>query len=350
MGKEIPADTADFMLIGQYVLANYGYFFQIGNINGDNYDDLLISSNLSRTAGVTYDSINYLHIFYGSDNFEAIQGNESKVYSSFVSPPDSAAGWFLRRFSVDDINGDGIDDLVVGRSFYNYPHITTVHYGSSSGIDTIPSFTFIQDTTILYFWSAGGVTQNIGDFNMDGYDDFIMSPAGNNQFALHFGGPYVSNGNRYGARGYSNAYGVFPPKGVNLGDQSGDGVNDITVITGSHPNVKGYVLMLYGQDIPTDVKEIEEKLKDFKLYQNYPNPFNPYTRIDFQIAIRANVKLTIYDPLGRVVVTLLDKELSAGSHQVEFDASKYNLSSGVYFCKLQIRGGESSSIKMIFLK
>ncbi|MDP3832042.1 MAG: VCBS repeat-containing protein, partial [Ignavibacteriaceae bacterium] len=62
MGKETPTDTADFTLIGQEVLAYYGHFFQIGNINGDEYDDLLISSNRISTTAVSYDSINYLHI------------------------------------------------------------------------------------------------------------------------------------------------------------------------------------------------------------------------------------------------------------------------------------------------
>lgn len=352
MGKEIPSDTADYILTGKpngFPYRDYGAFFDVGDINGDGFDDLLISSSKHRTTGVTYDSISYLHIFYGSENFTAIVGNESEVYSSFVNPPDSTAGWFLRRFSVDDINGDEIDDLVVGRSFYNYPHITTVHYGSTNGIDTIPSFTFIQDTTMIEgFFSAGGVTQNIGDYNMDGYDDFIMSPAGYNQFALHFGGPNVSNGNRYGARGYSNAYGVFPWKGVNMGDQSNDGVNDIAVITGSfHPDVNGYILMLYGQNIPTDINVTKEEQLNFNLYQNYPNPFNPKTAIKYDLPKDGLVSLEIFDILGRKVAKIVNEYQSAGSYNHSFNASSF--ASGVYIYKLQA-GDYLSSRKMILLK
>jgi len=355
MGKETPADIADFILIGQNYSAFIGDFVQVGNINGDSYDDFLFSSNQSRTVGVSYDSLNYLHIFFGSEKFSAIQGNESELHSSFVSPPDSIAGWFLRRFSVDDINADGIDDIIVGRSFYDYPHITTVHYGSVNGIDTIPSFTFIQDTTNPFFFSAGGVTQNIGDYNMDGYDDFIMSPAGYQQFALHFGTPYPNNINRYGARGYSNSSGVFPQKGVNMGDQTNDSVNDIAVISSAGSTINnGYVLMLYGQDIPTEVKDESSVLpQEFNLFQNYPNPFNPKTIIGWQLSVSGNVKIRVYDSLGKEVAVLLNEVRLPGKYEIEFDAEKYKLSSGTYFYKLKTEsatGGGEVTRKMLFLK
>ena len=341
IGKQTPVDTADFILLGQNTLAFMGDFVQLGNINNDSYDDLLFSSNSPGIAGGDPDSINYLHIFYGSENFSAILGNESELYSSFVNPTDSTAGWFLRTFSIDDINADGIDDLVVGRLSYNYPEITTIHYGSVSGIDTIPSFIFIQDTTNPFFFSAGGVTQNIGDYNMDGYDDFVMSPAGYQQFALHFGTPYPNNINRYGARGYSNGGDVFPKKGVNMGDQTNDGVNDIAVIGG------GYVLMLYGQDIPTEVKYKSLQLQEFNLFQNFPNPFNPITTIKYDFPIASDVSLIIYDILGRKVKELVNNKQQAGRYEVQFNAT--NLASGVYVYQL-IADKYISSKKMIFLK
>ncbi len=342
LGKSIPTDTADFILIGQNAFAYMGHFLQVGNINGDSYDDLLFSSNQPRTIGVSYDSINYLHIFYGSENFSAVLGNESELYSSFVNPVDSTAGWFIREFSVDDVNGDGIDDIVVGRTSYNYPHITTVHYGSANGIDTIPSFTFIQDTTTDLFFSAGGVTQDIGDYNMDGYDDFIISPSGYQVFVLQFGGPHVNNINKYGARGYSKAGDVFPRMGVNMGDQTGDDVNDIAVIGG------GYILMLYGQDIPTEVKKVKTSPMDFNLYQNYPNPFNPTTTIKYDVPKTSRVSLKIYDILGREVITLINNQPKQPStYEVRFNASR--LASGVYIYRL-VTDKYVSVKKMVYLK
>ena len=69
------------------------------------------------------------------------------------------------------------------------------------------------------------------------------------------------------------------------------------------------------------------------------------------------VKISIYDVLGREIATILNEEQSTGEYEIEFDASKYNLSSGVYFCELKINGGntstngvESQRIKMVLIK
>jgi hypothetical protein len=72
----------------------------------------------------------------------------------------------------------------------------------------------------------------------------------------------------------------------------------------------------------------------FALEQNYPNPFNPATTIRYTLDQQAHVALTVYDAVGRVVRTLVNDNLSAGTYQQVFDAS--NLSSGVYFYRLQV--------------
>jgi hypothetical protein len=70
----------------------------------------------------------------------------------------------------------------------------------------------------------------------------------------------------------------------------------------------------------------------YSLSQNYPNPFNPSTTIKFGLPKGENVKLVIYDLLGREVKTLINEFRASGTHEVNFDASA--LSSGVYFYKL----------------
>jgi hypothetical protein len=76
-------------------------------------------------------------------------------------------------------------------------------------------------------------------------------------------------------------------------------------------------------------------LKNFKLDQNYPNPFNPTTTISYDIYQDANIKIKVFDIIGREITTLVDKFQAAGSYTVEFDASKFsNLTSGIYFYKI----------------
>ncbi|MBL8015720.1 MAG: SBBP repeat-containing protein [Ignavibacteria bacterium] len=71
---------------------------------------------------------------------------------------------------------------------------------------------------------------------------------------------------------------------------------------------------------------------EFKLYQNYPNPFNPSTNIKFDIPNDAEVKIAVYDMLGREVKVLVNEYKHAGSYEVNFDASE--IPSGTYFYKL----------------
>ncbi|MBI2619055.1 MAG: T9SS type A sorting domain-containing protein [Ignavibacteriales bacterium] len=74
----------------------------------------------------------------------------------------------------------------------------------------------------------------------------------------------------------------------------------------------------------------------FALLQNYPNPFNPTTTISLSIPAAGNVRLIVYDILGRHVATLVDGWVDAGQHRVLFQAA--GLSSGVYFSSMESAG------------
>jgi len=100
----------------------------------------------------------------------------------------------------------------------------------------------------------------------------------------------------------------------------------------------------------TSVKnEINKNLEpeNYKLKQNYPNPFNPATTIEFAIPQNGKVTIKLYDVLGRHVTTLLDNYCEAGSHKINFDASR--LSSGVYFYQLAAKNYTSAK-KMVLAK
>ena len=110
---------------------------------------------------------------------------------------------------------------------------------------------------------------------------------------------------------------------------------------------------LYGFDVSSIIMSVEQKedkeeVTYFKLL-NYPNPFNPTTNIEFHIANLGFVSLKVYDILGNEVTTLVNEERKAGNYKVEFDASKYKLSSGIYIYTLR-SGKNSISKKMIYLK
>ena len=91
--------------------------------------------------------------------------------------------------------------------------------------------------------------------------------------------------------------------------------------------------------------------ENYSLSQNYPNPFNPVTKVKFDIpsGVRqpSNVKLIVFDGLGKEVVTLVNEQLSPGSYEAEFDGS--NFASGIYFYKLEA-GSFVETKRMIMLK
>lgn len=81
--------------------------------------------------------------------------------------------------------------------------------------------------------------------------------------------------------------------------------------------------------------------------ENYPNPFNPTTVVRFNLRAEGQVHLRVFDMLGREVAELVNGFLTAGEHQVTFDAS--NLASGMYLCSLEA-GGKTSIRKLLLVR
>lgn len=85
----------------------------------------------------------------------------------------------------------------------------------------------------------------------------------------------------------------------------------------------------------------------FSLSQNYPNPFNPATVINFQVPTLNQVKLAVYDLLGKEIAELVNESLKYGVYEIEFNGS--NQPSGIYFYRLQA-GDYTETKKMVLLK
>jgi CSLREA domain-containing protein len=102
-----------------------------------------------------------------------------------------------------------------------------------------------------------------------------------------------------------------------------------------------------GQTLATSESILPAIPDKFLLEEAYPNPFNPVTHIRYGLPTLSNVKIEIYDMLGRKVSTLIDGQKPAGFHTVNFDGS--NLSSGVYLYRIQA-GEFIDTKKMILMK
>jgi len=99
-------------------------------------------------------------------------------------------------------------------------------------------------------------------------------------------------------------------------------------------------------DLESETASDDEK-PEFALGANYPDPFNPRTTITFSLPEQAHVHLSIYNLAGQEVGRLVDSQLGAGQHRVQWDGS--SLPSGVYLYRLEA-GALSLSRTMTLLK
>jgi hypothetical protein len=114
---------------------------------------------------------------------------------------------------------------------------------------------------------------------------------------------------------------------------------DYGAINPEHPVQTAYL------DVITALNYSPPQPTKFRLWQNYPNPFNSSTIIKFELPKSSQVRLTVYDVLGRHVTVLVNERMVVGVHDVKLDASE--LASGVYFYRLQV--GEFTQTKRLML-
>ncbi len=115
---------------------------------------------------------------------------------------------------------------------------------------------------------------------------------------------------------------------------------------------------VYGFDPEGDPSDVDEDNpvanlpRVLELAQNHPNPFNPVTQIAFTLPRSTDVRLDIFDILGRKVVTLIDEHMVAGEHELQWDGKDsdgQNASTGIYFYRISTETGIAAK-KMLLLK
>ena len=137
-------------------------------------------------------------------------------------------------------------------------------------------------------------------------------------------------------------------------DQAGGMLKATVLIYGNvtHLAIGGQNLLLDNiwftfTPVPTGVgDQFDDYLQptDFKLCQNFPNPFNPETAIPFSLKKDSKVTVKIFNVLGQEMITLLDRDLGAGKHVIQWNGTDKNgvyVSSGVYFYRVESNGNKA---------
>ena len=221
------------------------------------------------------------------------------------------------------------------KSDYNWPGSAT-SYQTSNGANSYGLYDM-----------AGNVWQFVNDWYGQNY--YSLSPYDNpkgpdSTFKMPDGKPYR------GMRG-GNWYNGDLVSGVDDGHSRVSNRNPSYYRGPQDPNHPWYHVgfrVTRNYSVSTGVNKTQDALpKGFQLFQNYPNPFNPTTAISYQLSAISQVRLKIYDTLGREVAMLVDEEQNAGVHSVSWNAK--NAASGVYLYRI-IAGDLVDSKKMLLLK
>ena len=318
----------------------------IGDVNNDGLCDVLIG---------TYDDPGIetgAYCFSGADGAMIWERTIGDIQTNCVK-------------STPDLDDDGIEDVIIGTMegiMYAFSGADgTTIWTISTGTELIQEIVITQDINgdgknevitgswddnvycldgatgdILWIYEVVNWIHTIAiieDVSGDGVKDILVGDRGNAPQGTFLGSVYCLDGFA-GKLIWTYQTGDMVWAVSQIDDVNGNGTYD--VIAG---NDDGYVYCLEGnQNVGIGDENMSVSSMN-SLSQNYPNPFNTETTIKFTTENSdKNTNITIYNFNGQKIKTLVDKKLSAGTHQIVWDGTNNSgdqVSSGIYFYKLQ---------------
>jgi predicted GH43/DUF377 family glycosyl hydrolase len=198
---------------------------------------------------------------------------------------------------------------------------------------------------------------------------WVVSPqvfhVGDTYLMLYTGAP-GNTGTRYGGLAISNDMGITwtkhalnPVVQPSYGGWDGTYVETGTVLprgdtfdmwhSGAGSSTGTFLWGIgHATSVPEGIREIVSGIpQHFMMSQNYPNPFNPATVVRYELSAVSDVRLAVYDLLGREVAVLVNERKAPGTYEAKFNAA--GLASGVYFYRLTA-GQHAECKKMVLMK
>ncbi len=294
-----------------------------GDYNGDGYDELVIA----------YASADNWETKVNLFQFEPYY-QEITLYEKYGA---SNGSYYFSSLSSGDSDGDGFDELMASKikdgagTHYRFKMeseetgnlatsgsnswLKKLEFTSSSGaLDQVWSDSYFKVTAMSYV-----------DFDADGLYDLVIASSTNNDWHTRVV--------------------LYPTSGVGISlyDKHSNENNTyyFSALSSGVYNLSTPKINLVTRE------EKEEEVYLFELAQNYPNPFNPSTNISFTLADETDVKLEVFDILGKQVSVLVESKMLQGVHNISFNAT--NLNSGIYFYRITTNNWIATK-KMVLIK
>jgi len=384
-GSEDGQDTtADLILYGEWYHGQFGRKIASGDINADGYDDLVIASPHDDIA-----AYGRVYVFLGGDPMDLEPDWYYQSEEEFACYGESIA--------CGDLNADGYDDFMIGIPFLlNDQKYSKIYiYSGGDTLSTTPVYIYEAPTLSSYIGSKMEYVSEWNDseygmilagwINTEGYRNDVLKISGTSEFDslyieiiyniydpddqsffIGFVQGYINN-DQYkdiiisGGTGeskkmycYLGESDIMSPDSVivpedttvfsyylwNTIDLNSDGIDEIILLRSSYDEWTNriYKIEIYSNN-PFPVNSIYENTKStninsYMLKPNYPNPFNNVTILQFSLPTSSQIKITIYDILGREIALLTDSIYQSGTYTLPWYAA--GLPSGIYFIKMNV--------------
>jgi Secretion system C-terminal sorting domain len=228
---------------------------------------------------------------------------------------------------VQKYDMDGIELLIPSGG------VTVSSQGSMDGL-TKPQIATNSNGSVFVTWDEGVENKKRLFIHLDEYGNSVENFTDPDSLLLVSSLEYKGNMNMSAITDgqYSGFIAVWEDK------RSGDGWRESNV---------------YAQKIVSTLTSDAEYVnapipEEYVLHSAYPNPFNPTSVIAVGLPVTSELKVKVYNMLGKEVATLVDGKCSSGYHAFQFDAS--DMASGVYFVKAIVNGKMNQTQKIVLMK
>ena len=319
-----------------------------GDVNGDGFDDVIVGAHSANPWGVT--DAGEAFVFLGPDLDSVIPLTEPVL--------EEGAIFGGRVSGLGDVDGNGLDDVIVGASAADPWGIFAAGEAFvflGPGLDSVIPLTEPVPEEVGTF---GRSVSGAGDVNGDGFYDVLVGAGGTVDGlamageAFLFLGPDLDSVISFSEPAPDSGAG-FSSSLSGAGDVDGDSLSDLVVgaclgdVGGIETAGEAFVFLTREVGIQEQSPTFNVQCLEVQLLQNEPNPFGGRTVIGYSLPAAGAVALEIYDITGRLAKILVDEHQKPGLYQVRWEPK--DNSSGIYFYRLQA-GSFADTKKMMHVR